>query len=474
MTVARPLLSFTLPMSRFPVRPLFSLLAFLGAGACGLGAVRGDDSSVRGFVSVEPFEVRLEAIAKVAAFAPEWGFEEDAVTPADRPGMLESFEAAFVSGVELESPDASVRFARRTVRFVREDPVQGYAEDDRDVIPLEEALVGLTLSADARGLRRFDLRWRWYAPGQERLVLEIASAGRPAARYLTPDRPELRWESEEGAAERLPELLPVPAAGMERRRPLRYALYPGVVLLTVSSLATMRWQRETPGWVFTMGALGLFCAVGSVKFVAERVVAPDESAAEEIVHALLRNIYHAFDFREETEIYDTLAASVGGRLLERVYLEIRESLELETRGGPRVRVYEVALREVSPLSFESSGSGRGDAGGGGSVRYRVEWATVGEVTHWGHTHERTNRYEAEMALAADFGGVRAVGGEEEADFVEGAWRVVGLDLIDEERVQRLTRREVEPEDPESPEARDVPEGEEGEGGEPSSEKEGAR
>jgi len=411
--------------------------------------VAADDEAIRGFVSLEPFEVRLEAIVKVGAFAPSRGFEGEAVTRADRVGMLEDFDALFSSGVTLKSPDAEIRFVRRTVRFIRPDPVQGYAEDEREEIPLDEALVGLTFSADARAVRRFDLQWLWFAPGQERLALEIASAGRPAARYLSPDRPELRWELEEDALEPLPEMLPVPGAKLERRRPLRHALYPGVLLVTASALATMRWQRGTPGWVFAMGGLGLFCAIGSAKFETERIVGPDEGESEAIVHGLLRNIYHAFDYREETEVYDTLAESVGGTLLERVYLEIRESLELEGRGGPRVRVQEVALREVSPLSLEDARNGER----GGRMRLRAEWATVGEVTHWGHTHERTNRYEAVMELVADFGAGRPSGqGGGEPAAIVGDWRVVGLELLDEERVQRLTRRGTEPEEPVLPAA----------------------
>ena len=43
-------------------------------------------------------------------------------------------------------------------------------------------------------------------------------------------------------------------------------------------------------------------------------------AADEIVYALLRHIYHAFDYRSQSAIYDTLALSADGDLLTDLYL----------------------------------------------------------------------------------------------------------------------------------------------------------
>ena len=150
------------------------------------------------------------------------------------------------------------------------------------------------------------------------------------------------------------------------------------------------------------------------------MILPADAAAEDLVYALLRNTYHAFDFRDESAIYDTLEKSVSGPLLEEVYLEMRYSLELENTGGPRVRVYEIALRECQDVPG-------GDTANGG-FRTRAEWVTIGEVTHWGHTHERTNRYEAEIALVAN----------------DETWKINGLELLNEERMQKVSRQVIPP------------------------------
>jgi len=194
----------------------------------------------------------------------------------------------------------------------------------------------------------------------------------------------------------------------------------GVAMVLAAAGIVLRRKTKSPPWVGWLVVGGIAVVLVSLRYRTTEVKRPAETAAEELVYALLRNTYHAFDFRDESSIYDTLEASVTGPLLEKVYLEMRGSLELENAGGPRVRVHEIALRECRPL-----------AGGDlapGAFRTRAEWVTVGEVSHWGHTHERTNRYEAEMEVIP--AGKR--------------WKISALNLLDEERIQKVSRNLIEP------------------------------
>ena len=86
----------------------------------------------------------------------------------------------------------------------------------------------------------------------------------------------------------------------------------------------------------------------------------DEARAADVVGGLLRNVYHAFDYRQEERIYDTLAHSVAGDLLQRVYLETRGALELQNQGGARVKVKGVAIEAARPevRCRRAAGSGR--------------------------------------------------------------------------------------------------------------------
>jgi len=386
------------------------LLTAIPAGAA--------DDAVRGFASVEPFEFSLEALVKVDAYREAWRMEGDTIAPEDKQAVLDNFLTLFESGVNVTTPGTPLAFNERTVRFIVPDPEKGYAPDERESIPVSEALVGLTLSSTARGVSEFELEWLWFAPGQEKLILEIASRGKPSARLLTPAAGKTKWTLEGDSV--LPALRPVPGLKRETRQPLYPLLFVGFAMTAAAAVVVLRRKTKSPAWVGWLIVGGVAMAVFGLRYKTTEVIAPADAAVEDLVYALLRNTYHAFDFRDESAIYDTLEASVTGPLLEQVYLEMRASLELENTGGPRVRVYEIALRQCQDVPGSELKTG--------GFKTRAEWVTIGEVTHWGHTHERTNRYEAEITLAA----------------IGETWKFSGLDLLNEERVQKISRRAAAP------------------------------
>ena len=77
-----------------------------------------------------------------------------------------------------------------------------------------------------------------------------------------------------------------------------------------------------------------------------RRAALETQQAKEVLHALLYNVYRAFDRRDESLVYDRLAQSITGDLLTDVYLQVRRSMELENQGGARVKVDDVEILEV--------------------------------------------------------------------------------------------------------------------------------
>jgi hypothetical protein len=48
----------------------------------------------------------------------------------------------------------------------------------------------------------------------------------------------------------------------------------------------------------------------------------------------------------------------------------------------------------------------------------VGWKVVGSIGHWGHIHERRNRYRAELDVAP----------------VDGTWKLVRVTILEEERI----------------------------------------
>ena len=148
------------------------------------------------------------------------------------------------------------------------------------------------------------------------------------------------------------------------------------------------------------------CAAAAAFWLAHSATLTDERATQ-VVSGILHNIYRAFDFRDEEQIYDVLARSAEGELLARIYLETRRGLELANQGGARAKVKGVELTqlEASP-------------GRGGGFTATATWVVRGSVGHWGHLHERTNRYRAEFDVRP----------------IEGTWKVAALELLQEERL----------------------------------------
>ena len=128
-----------------------------------------------------------------------------------------------------------------------------------------------------------------------------------------------------------------------------------------------------------------------------------------IIEGLLHNIYHAFDFHNESIVYDTLERSVSGDLLTEIYLETQRGLQLENQGGARVKVRSVQLTDIVVSSLDNGGSG---------FLAEVTWQVIGDVGHWGHVHQRTNQYQAQLQIQP----------------VERQWKLTGLEVLFEERL----------------------------------------
>jgi len=111
----------------------------------------------------------------------------------------------------------------------------------------------------------------------------------------------------------------------------------------------------------------------------------EREAAVQIFQQLHRRIYHAFDANSESAIYDTLADSLGGRMLEEVYYEVYDALRQQQLGATRFRI-----RRVKPLATEVVAVANGTK----EFHVRYRWRVYGTVSHYGHTHARFNEYEA--------------------------------------------------------------------------------
>jgi len=145
----------------------------------------------------------------------------------------------------------------------------------------------------------------------------------------------------------------------------------------------------------------------------------NDEQSQVLLQAMLKNVYRAFDFREEQDVYDKLALSVDGDLLADIYLQNRKSFAVQKAGGAQARVKDVQILSASAEQVDGDGL---------TYRIRGNWTAIGTVGHWGHIHTRQNLYDAILKVAA----------------VEGKWKITELQLLEEKRIEPGTQTSQQP------------------------------
>jgi hypothetical protein len=291
-------------------------------------------------------------------------------------------------------------------------------------VSVYNARVGVVLSFPVEEEpRRLRMTWEYF--NDRLLFLKSALYAFDERRQdvlFLPHRTGFEWENPRPAGK--VELVSVPASPLPRRMTLPVLSLVaglGAVMAGGAGLASGSRRRRL-AWSGVCGSLVLGAVLARPVLHAD-VPHPlggaprlEDEAALELFQALHANIYQAFAHRQEEQIYDALAQSVGGELLEDLYLQIRRSLQVEEEGGAVSRVEEVEWLEGS-REAPPAGSRRS------AFAYHSTWTVTGTVEHWGHVHTRKNQYEARFTVEG---------------LPEG-WRITGFDPLREERLQMQIR-----------------------------------
>lgn len=363
-----------------------------------------------GFVYVEPFEVRKEIIVRPADVqrSHDLGLEGvDVITPdiqaSVKSGIVDYLDNRFkvtIDGKPAEGTIDRVNFLQRTLR--------SSVVVDGQNIDLLPASVGVIYVFPTDGLpQTVEMKWDIF---NERMPLVPASSvdqAGPLPTFLEPDFNILRWENFLKNPV-LPTLIDIrqPPSALQKLSQWGQWLFGFVAVLALLSLA--RSLRKGQGVRFV--AIGIFLvAAGMTVLSAQtwREVQLNPARLQALVGDLLHNVYRAFDYRGEEAVYDVLAHSVTGDLLADVYLETRKGLELANQGGAKVKVKQIEMLDTSLTGNDDD-----------VMTIEARWNVAGSVGHWGHIHQRTNAYHANIDI----------------EVVEGAWKLSGLEILQEERL----------------------------------------
>lgn len=222
-----------------------------------------------------------------------------------------------------------------------------------------------------------------------------------------------RWEAADAA--------PLPAiTNVDLEDPRYFAAAPtfGLPVLTLAALLAALMLIPfsfRSGKVLVASSLLLVVGLLTTKQAVVDLPAPFEPAgtvrvkeetADRVFDQLHTNLFRAFDYSQEEDVYDALAVSVDGDLLRKLYLQISNSLRIEQEGGAIAHIEQVqrlaGRRQVEP--FVENG-----------FRYRSKWNIVGTIEHWGHIHERTNQYDAQF----------------DVQIVDGDWKLTSMEILDQ-------------------------------------------
>jgi hypothetical protein len=312
----------------------------------------------------------------------------------DMPGVV-------IDGQEIVPDLARINFLERTLRTSR------VIEPPRE-LDIYSAVLGVIFVYPTERLpQKVTMDWDLF---DDRIELVPAASVDQAGSlpvYLEPDFAVLEWENFLKNPE-LPTLVEIrrPPTSVERLLGLlRWLLLP--LGFGLAAWLLIRARRGEMGRMVAASVASAAVVAGIGAFWWGGAVALSDQKAGEVVGGLLHNIYRAFDYRQEEQIYDTLDRSVTGDLLARIFLETQRGLELANQGGARAKVKSIELLETDAR-----------AGEGGAFVARASWNVHGSVGHWGHVHQRSNGYQAELEIAP----------------VDGVWKLTGLEILDEQRL----------------------------------------
>jgi hypothetical protein len=367
-------------------------------------------SPMAGFIYVEPFEVRKEIIVRPVDIQRRYDLGLEGVEiitaemqPKVKQGIVEYLQQYFpltIDGQAVEATLDRVNFLARTLR-------SSVVVDGQD-IPLLPATVGVIYVVPTQGLpQEVEMEWNLFT---ERMQLVPASAvdqAGPLPVFLEPDFNILKWQNFLKFPE-LPTLTDVRHPPDDVQKFARWGQWIFGVIAALALFMVFRAlqdQRKLKTGAAVTFLITTALAAWSMKTWNE--VRMDDVRLRELAGGLLHNVYRAFDYRGEEQIYDVLSKSVTGNLLNDVYLETRNGLALANQGGARVKVKNIEMLEVRHIGENDDG-----------LLVEARWNVAGSVGHWGHIHQRTNAYHARLTLRD----------------IDGAWKLTSLDILEEERL----------------------------------------
>lgn len=236
------------------------------------------------------------------------------------------------------------------------------------------------------------------------------------SRFNKPEDNQLKWVCPN-------EQLPEPAEAVPASLPPGPQLNIPVASISLLLVLAIAWKLFALQKRWLVAGIGLAAALSLTNVLNVTIQHPwkapaevTSDQAENIFETLHKGTYRALDFGSENRIYEVLAASADGGLLENLYLQLKKSLEMREQGGAVARVRSLHYESVQPVERSS------DAPPWPGFRVRAQWVVGGTVEHWGHVHERQNQFDGIFDVEPRL----------------GQWKITRMEIEDQKQLSQKT------------------------------------
>lgn len=386
-------------------------------------------SSVYSFIYIETGEVRHEILIPLATLATiiriqhrDPAFvdidEQDAIREEIRKWLTPATPVT-INGTRIDP-----RFTR--IDFYSLNLADFATQAEAQKVSMASGRVGIILSYRPADdfVRDIALPWTLFYSGLTKIPAVVVTWPGPMdrfefSRFNKPDDNTLRWNCPE---ESLPKPItaipasipPAPVLSIPHR-----LLFP--LVLAALSAALLFNRRNILRWIVP----AVFTAIAAFNWSANPLLLPHPwklpaeltpADSSRIFRDLHTGMYRALDFGSETRIYDALAATVDGPLLEQLYLQLLDSLRVREQSGAVARIKSISYSENN-TEPRSSASPPWPA-----FAVHAVWQVAGTVEHWGHVHERENQFDAVFTIQP----------------IDGSWKITRMDILGQQQKSART------------------------------------
>jgi hypothetical protein len=377
-------------------------------------------TGMRTFLYIEPFEVRNEILVRVKDLMAWVDFDlrgDEYIEVDEFNRVREQLGQFFLERENVKIDGQRLKPILDKTAFVESSLLRSRFIETPEQVLLNSAMVGVIITYLTDGIpQQVTTTWELFSERLQKVTARMTDPAGPFPYDLTPDDNVLKWTNYLKTYT-IPTVQKINVADQHRGVPVPIGSLVCIVLLLPIGWGFLRRKEHGDSVKPLIGLIGLL-VIGALLLIpvfqvplggGARASQFSSEDGRVILDSLMKNVYRAFDFRDEEDVYDKLTICVSGELLADLYLQQRRSLMVEQAGGAQAKVKEVAIEDV-----EVSKSTRHD----GALDLRAQWTALGQVGHWGHIHSRQNRYDAIVTIKP----------------VAGAWKIIDLELLEEKRM----------------------------------------